>query len=494
MNSKQCLYSWVGLCALLLHLTSCSANGSDPTVSSSAQTQALPQTQAPGPRSVILFVGDGMGISTVTAARIFAGQQLGLAGEEHELAFERFPHVALIKTYTTDFQVPDSAGTMTALVTGQKTRSGVLSVDASVARGDCKAANAHRLPTLLEQAETNGLRTGVISTTRITHATPAATFAHSADREWEDDSALAASAVAAGCVDIARQMLSLPQGDGVDLMLGGGRANFMPKGAVDPEYDKPLGRRADQRDLIEQWRGAQPLRRYVWNRADFRASLSELQPGKSQLLGLFEPSHMQWEADRDAEAEPSLAEMTGAAIDFLAADNTKGYFLMVEAGRIDHGHHMGNAYRALMDTVALDQAVATAVAKVDPAQTLMIVTADHSHTLTISGYPARGNPILGKAALADGRTMPDGNGNPYPTLGYANGPGALTVAEDRSKVDTADPDYRQPAAIPMTIETHAGEDVAAYAIGPNAAAVRGVMEQNHLYDVMFEALFGANRL
>ncbi len=478
----------------MLHLSSCSANGSDPSSQSSADTQATSQAQAQGPRNVILFVGDGMGVSTVTAARIFAGQRLGLAGEEHDLAFERFPNVALIKTYTTDFQVADSAGTMTALVTGQKTRSGVLSVDASVARGDCEAAKAHALPTLLEQAEANGLRTGVISTARITHATPAATYAHSADRDWEDDAALGASAIAAGCVDIARQMLSLRQGDGIDLMLGGGRANFMPKGAEDPEYGKPLGRREDRQDLIEQWRNAQPLRQYVWNLEGFRASLATLQPGKSQLLGLFEPSHMQWEADRDAEAEPALAEMTEAAIAFLATDNPKGFFLMVEAGRIDHGHHIGNAYRALLDTVALDQAVAAAVAKVDLNHTLIVVTADHSHTLTISGYPARGNPILGKAALADGRVMPDGNGNPYTTLGYANGPGALNLAEDRSNVDTEDPDYRQPAAIPMTIETHAGEDVAAYATGPNADAVQGVMEQDRLFAVMFSALFGADRL
>ena len=91
-------------------------------------------------KNVIFFLGDGMGISTVTAARIYAGQTAGATGEEYSLAFEEFPHLALIKTYNTDAQVPDSAGTITALTTGEKTRIGVLGINGTVARDDCAAA------------------------------------------------------------------------------------------------------------------------------------------------------------------------------------------------------------------------------------------------------------------------------------------------------------------------------------------------------------------
>ena len=128
--------------------------------------------------NIILFLGDGMGISTVTAARILQGQIEGRAGEENYLGFERFPNVALVKTYNTDAQVPDSAGTMTAIMTGSKTRAGVIGVGPEVERGDCVGSREYTLPTLLEKLEQDGYRTGIVSTTTITHATPAATYGH----------------------------------------------------------------------------------------------------------------------------------------------------------------------------------------------------------------------------------------------------------------------------------------------------------------------------
>ena len=94
-------------------------------------------------KNVVFFLGDGMGISTITAARIFAGQTRGADGEEFDLAFDHFDNVALIKTYNTDAQVPDSAGTITAIMSGQKTRMGVVGVAANVARDDCAAALAN---------------------------------------------------------------------------------------------------------------------------------------------------------------------------------------------------------------------------------------------------------------------------------------------------------------------------------------------------------------
>ncbi len=467
-------------------------------------------------RNVILFVGDGMGMSTITAARILEGQLRGEPGEENLLHFERLPHVSLVKTYNTNQQTPDSAGTMTAIATGSKTRAGVLALDETVARGDEAAAQTHRLRTLFEEAEARGLATGLVTTARVTHATPAALYAHSPERGWEDDSRLSDEARKLDFPDIARQLLEFAEGDGLDVALGGGRAQFLPREAPDPEHLLRKGARTDGRDLTAEWI-RRPRARYVWNRAD----LAAIDPAATDhLLGLFEPSHMNFEIDRadDAAGEPSLAEMTVSALDILERNPT-GFLLMVEAGRIDHAHHLGNAHRALVDTIAFSDAVRAALERIDLAQTLVIVTADHGHVLTIAGYPRRGNPILGTVEGNDARGEPSGKpsldalGLPYTTLGYQNGPGYTgeragqpegvhRVSRDRvarqkgitrgrpdlSEVDTGDEDFLQEAAVPMSSETHSGEDVPVYAGGPSAYLFHGVQEQSYLYHAIVEAL------
>ena len=195
---------------------------------------------------------------------------------------------------------------------------------------------------------------------------------------------------------------------------------------------------------------------------------------------------MEYEADRasDAGGEPSLAAMTRFAIDAL--DDGEGYFLIVEGGRIDHAHHATNAHRALIDTVAFADAVAAALAMTSVDDTLLLVTADHSHTLTIAGYPRRGNPILGFVIGPVGAAATDAAGSRYTTLGYANGPGAQRPDEELPPTHV---DYRQNATHPMGAETHAGEDVPAYALGVGAEGVRGVMDQNELHAVMHAVLF-----
>ena len=441
-------------------------------------------------KNVIFFLGDGMGISTVTAARIYAGQTAGATGEEYSLAFEEFPHLALIKTYNTDAQVPDSAGTITALTTGEKTRIGVLGINGTVARDDCDAALQNTLPTLAELAEQAWMGTGVVSTARITHATPAGAYAHTPNRNWESSATTPDDAQALGCQDIASQLVAMPFGDGIDVIFGGGRREFMPTEMSDPEYPNKQGARDDGRNLIDEWLAADSNRRYAWNGDTIAQWLAAPQPLSGQLMGLFEPSHMQYEADRarDPGKEPSLRDMTALAVKQLSAKK-EGYFLLVEAGRIDHAHHFSNAFRALGDTVALSEAVQWAVDNVDLSETLILVTADHSHTMTISGYPRRGNPILGTVEMEPGKPMLDATGKPYTTLSYANGPGYRKQRPDLSDVDTQARNFQQLGTVPMQAETHAGEDVAAFATGANATAVRGVMEQNRLFNVMYDALF-----
>lgn len=280
--------------------------------------------------------------------------------------------------------------------------------------------------------------------------------------------------------------------------MGGGRTYFLPKvknGAnfYDPEYPTQQGRRNDGRDLTQEWvttrgQGAQ----FVWNKSQFDAIDPATAP---YLLGLFEPSHMQYEADRpvDTGGEPSLTEMTDKAIKMLSR-NQNGYFLHVEAGRIDHAHHAGNAKRALLDTIELSRAVKRAMELTSDQDTLIIVTADHSHTFTIGGYPHRGNNITGlvrEVPLVDGdptKNSVDSNGLPYTTLGYANGPGYRAGGRpDLTGVDTSAVGFLQEATVPMASETHAGEDVAIYARGPRAYLVHGSMEQNWIYHVMRHA-------
>jgi alkaline phosphatase len=464
-------------------------------------------------KNVILFVGDGMGVSTLTAARILEGQRKGMLGEENSLSFEKFPFSGFAKTYNVDAQTPDSAGTMTAMMSGIKTDAGVLGVDADIQRGECASVAGNEMLTALELAEIAGKATGIISTARITHATPAAAYAKSAERNWEDISDMPADAITAGCEDIALQLVNFEANlearmvgvdvDGIDVVMGGGRRHFLPKDAaynsIDAQSEKE-GDRSDGRDLTAEWQATYSAGDYVIDQASFDAIDPE---ATTRLLGLFNESHMQYEADRanDVAGEPSLSEMTSKAIDILD-NNKKGFFLTVESGRIDHAHHAGNAYNALNDTIEFAKAVQMAIDNTNPEETLILVTADHSHVFTIAGYPKRGNPILGKV-VGVGKTEASlaTDGMPYTTLGYTNGRGyqnlgAETDADvaydldisagrvDLTTIDTTAVGFHQEALVPRSSETHAGEDVAIFASGPGAHLVTGTNEQSLIFHIM----------
>lgn len=452
-------------------------------------------------KNVILFIGDGMNIATSTAARILEGQMRGESGEENRLTWETFPHVCLSKTYNTNSQTPDSAGTMTAIVTGVKTKLGVLGVTQAATRGDWTTQDGNEVKSVLRLAEERGYATGVVATARITHATPAACYANSVDRNWEADTNLPGGQPAS-YKDIALQLVEYPYGNGLEVAFGGGRRNFLPNTVVDTEGDR--GRRGDGRDLTREWTTKYPNSVYVHNQTGFDAINTET---TEHALGLFESSHMEYEHDRptDAGGEPSLEAMTRKAIRILN-NNSKGFFLMVESGRIDHAHHATNAYRSLTDTIEFSDAVRAALDETDPRETLIIVTADHGHVFNIAGYPFRGNNIMGKVAGNDlgGTSGDDGvlsrkfstgiDGLPYTTLNYGNGPGYTPNfagngnRTDLTDVNTGDADYLQAAAVPLSSETHSGEDVAIYATGCHAYLFHGVQEQNYIAHVIMRAM------
>jgi alkaline phosphatase len=479
-----------------------------------AKTKLITRNKA---KNVILFVGDGMGLSTLTAARILAGQNEGRTGEEGYLSFEKFPYSAQVKTYNVDAQTPDSAGTMTAMMSGVKTDVGVIGVDEDIERGDCSTVKGNELVTSLEAAEIKGLSTGIISTARITHATPAATFAKSADRNWEDISDMPAAAIAGGCVDISTQLIDFEKNleqrfpgvdvDGIEVAFGGGRRHFLPKDASFNSADASSaveGDRTDGVDLTAKWQAQYQNGQYIIDQAGFDAIDAS---STERVLGLFNESHMQYEGDRsnDIAGEPSLTELTSKAIDILD-NNDKGFFLVVESGRIDHGHHAGSAYNALTDTIEFSNAVQAAINNTNPEETLILVTSDHSHVFTIAGYPKRGNPILGKVVNV-GATEPAlaSDGMPYTTLGYTNGKGfrnlvnetnadltynddALAGRQDLSAVDTTTTGFHQEATVPLSSETHAGEDISLHASGPGAHLAQGVIEQSVVFHIINQSL------
>jgi alkaline phosphatase len=341
------------------------------------------------------------------------------------------------------------------------------------------------------------MATGIVSTARITHATPAATFAQTTERDWESDADISAAGRAAGCTDIAMQLVDWGKtnGDGFEVILGGGRSGFLPNTMADPEYPEQKGRRQDGRNLAEEWLEGHPERKVAIGIGAFEQISFD---SDIQVLGLFEPSHMQYELDRakDVRGEPTIAGMTEAAITRLSR-NPNGYVLMIEGGRVDHALHAGDAQRALGDAVALDEAIAQAVAMTNPEETLIVVTADHSHTLAMQGYPQRGNPILG-LVKENGKLALAADGKPYTTLSFANGPGSVCRKQpddkwlcdrpDLTNVDTTALGFRQQALIPLGSETHGGEDVAIFAGGPGANLFSGVMEQNEIYHVMARSL------
>ena len=433
--------------------------------SHSTEKNNTPDTHKEEPgqaKNVILFIGDGMGISTITATRIFDGQSKDMEGEENSLAFDNFENVALIKTYNTNAQVPDSAGTATAIMSGYKTNIGTINVRPGQKYEGCGSIPA--IKTLTDRSHSAGKSVGIVTTTRITHATPAAMFAHADNRNWESDNEVPREAKDAGCKSIAQQMVESE----AKIIMGGGASKFSE----------------DQLSTLKA--------NYTF--AENKADMKNFKDGK--LRALFSKSHMSFEADRDPAEQPSLAEMTETAIKNLKS-NQEGYVLMVEAGRIDHAHHGTNAFRALTDAQALNEAVKVAI-EMASEETLIMVTADHSHVFTMAGYPVRGNPILGLVKSIDQTTgLPSDSyekaldGKPYTTLGYHNGPHLRVASADNRPLtneDVQDRNYRQQTAIPMNTETHAGEDVALFGHGPGSENIRGVMEQNKISDVIDLAL------
>ena len=439
--------------------------------------------------NVIFFLGDGMGPTTVTASRIYK------YGEAGQLTMESLKRTARIKTYSLDGQTTDSAPSMAAYMTGVKMRNEVISMSPETVARDsanksytsgadstCPAGNGSAVTTLLELAKKAGKSVGAVTTTTVTHATPAATYAHICNRNGEN--AIAAQAVPGGAG------YNSALGNGVDVLLGGGTDHFLPTSLG--------GKRTDGRDLTAELK-AQGYT-YVNSGTAFKAVDTA---STSKLVGLFNKSLLNYELDRAKTAnaidEPSLADMTEKAIKLLQK-NGKGFFLMVEGGRIDHALHNTNAKRALEDTIAFDDAIKRALGLVDLKNTLVVVTADHDHTMTINGYSHKGNNILGKVTDIKKTTVQKtpvlataGDSLPYTALVFGNGAVRNSTRSDLSSTDTAADDYYQEVGVKLGAagaypETHGGGDVMLFSSGAGSAGFKGTLDNTKVFGLVKSAM------
>jgi alkaline phosphatase/streptomycin-6-phosphatase len=415
------------------------------------------------PRNVIFLLGDGMGTQEITAARYYQGVNNELNVDQ--MPFTGFDTTWSVKPaaappYLPDYD-PDSASTGTMWATGQKT------LDERISQGPSSAINVPgpNLKTALEIAQKRGMKVGDVSTAEITDATPAVLAAHISLRGCQGPADMGPCPLetkgAGGLGSIAEQEVDHK----VDVLLGGGRNRFAQTIGSGPDTGKTLIQSA-------QAKGYQ----YVTD----AAGLNGIKNADKPVLGLFNPSNMslEWtgpaaslgkgnapapctENQRPAN-EPSLAAMTDKAIDLL--DNRRGFLLQVEGASIDKQDHATNACGQIGETVAFDQAIGVALdyQRHNP-DTLVVVTADHSHTSQIVGEDASGAGIptgySTNLLTKDGQTL----SLTYGTAGYQEG--------------------KAPAAVPPS-QQHTGAVVPVWGSGPGALDILGTNDHTDLFEVL----------
>lgn len=324
MNSRLLRAALAGL--LLTALTVFSATAQQATTSAASSATVSPDER---PTNIILLIPDGFGPASATMARDYLRKYEGISA----LALDSI-QTGSVRTFSTSSRVTDSAAGATAYATGHKTYNGAIAVDTL----------KQPVATILQAAERRGMATGLVATSRITHATPASFSAHVVERWMENE--------------IAEQQLT----SGADVILGGGKRHFLPS-SVDGS------RREDDRNLMDE--AAAEGYQVVESRGD----LMDITEGP--VLGLFSMSHMDYEIDRDPAKQPSLAEMTEKTLELLSADED-GYFVMIEGSRIDHAGHSNDAAAHLHDILAYNEAVAAALKYAErDGNTLVVSVSDH---------------------------------------------------------------------------------------------------------------------
>jgi alkaline phosphatase len=497
--------------ALLLRDVSLVEPGAyDVRVSDGAQTRELHwNVYDTGPRkakNVILFIGDGMSLAHRVAARVLAkriveGKALG------KLAIDDMPHMALVATAGSDSIITDSANSASAYATGHKAAVNAMGVYADRTLDPLDDPRVETITSLAQRKR--ALAVGIVTNTEIEDATPAAMVAHTRRRIEYDR--------------IVEQFFAAKS----DVMLGGGRANFLPKSGEG-------SKRKDESDFVAQFRDAgYPV---AFTGPEMIAAAND--PNTTKLLGLFTLGNMDGALDRKFlkggtvrkfPEQPDLTEQVSAALNVLSR-NPSGFFLMVESGMIDKYTHLLDMERAVYDTIMLDNAVKLARdwASAHGDDTLILVVADHTHPIGLvgtidddmsretqtplrervrvydragfpnypapdaEGYPARVDVSRRLAVFS--ASLPDHYETLRPKLDDPNDP---TVAGKEAGTYVANERYKSaPGAmlrlgnLPAMVnsDVHSGEDVILTATGPGSERVHGQMENTEVFRIIAEAL------
>ena len=404
------------------------------------------------PRAVVLLIGDGFGFSHLALAR------RAIAGAEGRLELESLPVAGIVSTGSASNAVTDSGAAATAFGGGVKTDNKYIALD----------RERRPVRSIGEAAKSAGWRVGYVTTTRITHATPACFYAHHDDRY--DETTIAAQLVAAD----------------VDLALGGGLSQFLPLAAG--------GIRADERDLVAEARanGWTVLRRgdaLAWD-------------GRGRLLGLFANSHLAFQLDDSGypaeRRDPSLAAMTRLALDGLSTGGAP-FFLLVEGGRIDHAGHSHDSAGIVAETAAFDEAVRAVLDwQTSHPETLIVLTADHATGgLAINDYARWDDLARRTASVAWLSEQVRNAGAGIDLLADRTGYPDLFTDADLEALRTAPTAYEAQRRLGRRLaerdgftwvprvdadetEGHTGEDVPLLAGGPGAERFGGLLDNTEI--------------
>jgi alkaline phosphatase len=379
------------------------------------------------PFAIILFLTDNLTTSTLTAARIYQN------GADNRLNLEKLPHLGVITTHAADFAVSDSAAAATAIATGTKVNNRSLGVDAS----------GKPLTTIFDLAQKHGRSIGLITNAAISDTTPAAFYARSGDPQDSE-------AIAAQLVDSAN----------IDVILGGGQADFLP--------EHKEGRRKDGRDLLLE------MRRKGYDVAQNRSEMENIPPWRApKLLGLFSLGNLAFADEiQSAGAQPNLASMVRLAIQLLQY-NRKGYLLVVDCGLAGKAASQNEGERMLRELVALDDAVATAVSFAGADSLILVVGKQSIGGLRLNGYPFRDDKGVAVVGI---------NTQGIPWMTWSTGPGTAALGTGETSPAS------EPSAVPAPAAIGVAEDGILTGSGAGSEEIQGFKDNTDIFRVISKNL------
>ncbi len=380
------------------------------------------------PFAVILFLTDNLTTSSVTAARIYQ------RGADNRLNLEKFPHLGLLSNHAADFAVSDTAAATTAIATGQKVNNRSVGVDSA----------GKPLPTLFDLARERGRTVGLISNASITDTTPAVFYARTGNPH--DSQAIAAQLV---------------DGADVDVLLGGGEADFLP--------EHKDGRRKDGRDLMLE------MRRKGYDIARNKSELESTPVWRApRLFGIFSAGNLAFADEIESTgSQPSLADMVRMGIQLLQY-NRKGYLLVVDCALPGKAASQNEGERMLRELLTLDEAVQAAVSTAGENALIVVASKQSIGGMRLNGYPFRNDKGVAVVGI---------NAQGVPSLTWSTGPGSQHPSADKEANPSSEPSaFSAPAAVGVA------EDGIVVSSGPGTEKLDGFRDNTEVFRTLQENL------